>query len=306
MRPQTTVDRFPPRGLDVGARGALLRALSDAGASYDRILQRLLNRDAYADLADYLDAVEASWGITVAENVRSLLEDFVDRHVDDLVLDPEMARRQAFDRYGAHGMLLAMPEGDFLTALEVSARVTTNGPAAASLPERLNRICERRAVPYRVTQSNGEITFSWHGDAAVSNHAIAPALGALDEPRLADGPRREFRQALHEMRQATPETLKQAVAEACNAVESTMKVALDANDVPRPKRENAQDLFEALVKARLTAKDAEELVLSAARFGNRRGRHGAGPVAHNVAPAEAEAVVAAAATAILLLASSLP
>jgi hypothetical protein len=93
-RPTTTADRFPPRGLDVGARGTLLRALSDAGASYHGILRRFLDHDAYADLADYLDAVEASWGITVAEHVRSLLEDFVDRHVDDLVLDPEMAREQ--------------------------------------------------------------------------------------------------------------------------------------------------------------------------------------------------------------------
>jgi hypothetical protein len=53
-------------------------------------------------------------------------------------------------------------------------------------------------------------------------------------------------------------------------------------------------------------KEAEEIVLGASRFGNRKGRHGAGPVAHDVTASEAEAVVSSAATALTFLAARLP
>ncbi len=305
VRPQTTSDRLPRAGLDAGARRALVRALADAGALHSAIVGRFLRREAYADLADYFDAVEASWGHAVAEDLRRDVEAFVDQRVDDLVLDVESARRHAFDQYGSLAVLLAMPEGDFLTAVEIGATLTTDPMATAALPEYLNQICARRGAPYRVEGTGGKLTLNWHGDSTVYEEAIGPALGALDDARLADGPRREFSQARKELREGTPDTLKQAVAETCNAVESTMKVVLDTHGAARPARENAQDLFNALVSAGLAAKDTEELLLSAARFGNRRGRHGAGPVAHSVTPAEAQGVVAAAATAIVMLSDKL-
>jgi hypothetical protein len=55
-------------------------------------------------------------------------------------------------------------------------------------------------------QAGGQLDFVWHGDAAVSQEAIEPALGVLDDPRLADGPRREFRLARKELRVGTPDT----------------------------------------------------------------------------------------------------
>jgi len=199
-----------------------------------------------------------------------------------------------------------MPEGDFLTALELGAATATEVYAVALLPDTLNQICDRRGVPYSVSDVGRLLKFEWVGEPSVHEQAAAPALGALDDPRLAEGPRPEFLLARKELREGTPQTLKQAVAEACNAVESTMKVLLDARQVTRPARENAQDLFGALVDRGLVSKEAEEIVLSASRFGNRRGRHGAGPVQHAISAAEAQAVVAAAATSIALLASELP
>lgn len=56
----------------------------------------------------------------------------------------------------------------------------------------------------------------------------------------------EFASARDELRAATPRARKQAVAEACNAVESAMKVLLDERQIGRPKPENAQNLFNAL------------------------------------------------------------
>lgn len=166
-RPQTTGDRFPRTGLDTGARRALVRSLADAGAVADAIIGRFLRREAYADLADYFDAVGASWGPATAEDMRGNVEQFVDQRVDDMVLDIESARHQAFDRYGSLAVLLAMPEGDFLTALEIGGTLATDPMETAALPEYLNQICERRGAPYRVEGTGGNITFTWHGDSTV-------------------------------------------------------------------------------------------------------------------------------------------
>ena len=57
-------------------------------------------------------------------------------------------------------------------------------------------------------------------------------------------------------------------------------------------------LLEVLRDAGHVSAELQEVLLSPARFGNKKGRHGAGPVAHDVSTAEAEAVVSAAATAI--------
>jgi hypothetical protein len=135
---------------------------------------------------------------------------------------------------------------------------------------------------------------------------MAPALSALDDPRFANGPGVEFASARDELRAATPQARKQAVAEACNSVESAMKVLLDERQIGTPTPQNAQNLFNALSAAGAVPKESEEMVLGASRFGNRKGRHGAGPVAHDVAPSEAEAVVGSAATALTFLASRLP
>lgn len=140
----------------------------------------------------------------------------------------------------------------------------------------------------------------------VIQEVLSAGLAALDDPRFATGPRIEFEAARQALREGTPAALRRAVAESCNTVESAMKVLLDSHSVARPARENAQDLFNALRDAGLVPREAEEVVLSAPRFGNRKGRHGAGPVPHDVTEEEAEAVVGAAANAATFLARRLP
>jgi hypothetical protein len=56
----------------------------------------------------------------------------------------------------------------------------------------------------------------------------------------------------------------------------------------------------------LVAADTESMLLAVPRARNKRGGHGAGPVAHDVGQAEAEAFIAAAATAITFLGKLLP
>lgn len=130
-----------------------------------------------------------------------------------------------------------MPEGDFLSALEVGARLATDVQEIAALPQHLTRICQRRGIPYAVQGAGDDIRFVWQGEPVASEAAIAPALGVLADRRLSDGPATEFGTAQRELRDGSPAALKQAVAEACNAVESTMKVLLAEHDVepPTPK-----------------------------------------------------------------------
>lgn len=305
-RPQSTSELRTRSGLNRAARSALIRALDDAGAHHGSIITRFLRSEAYADLADYRDAVAASWGEQVAEDMIGEIENLVEQRADHYALDSEGERNRAFGQYASLGLLLAMPEGDFLTALEIGATLATDVNEVAAMPQYLNRICQQRGIPYTVEGTGGEIVFSWHGDGVVNEEAVEPALGVLDDPRLAAGARKEFAQARKELRAGMAETLKQSVAESCNAVESTMKVLIEAHGLALPERQNAQDLFNALVASGLVAKEAEEIALGAARFGNRRGRHGGGAVAHAVSDAEAQAVLAAAATAIALLAARLP
>ena len=85
-----------------------------------------------------------------------------------------------------------------------------------------------------------------------------------------------------------------------------MVVLLDERGIPRPQPETAQRLFNALSGAGALPQAGQEIVLAASRFGNRHGRHGGGPVAHDVGKVEAQAVVSTAATALTFIAARLP
>ena len=146
---------------------------------------------------------------------------------DDLALSGETARREAAQNAEPLGVLLAMPEGDFLTAIEVGVASTPNVFRRSALPTEIDRVCTNRGLSYRMEGVGSHAKFQWTGDSTVAEEAITPALSAMDDPRLVHGPRVEFNSARDELRKNTPESRKQAVAEACNAVESAMKVLLD-------------------------------------------------------------------------------
>lgn len=276
-------------------RKVLLRALTSGGADHAAIVRSFFEREAYGDWEDYSAAVVEVWGDRHAAAIQAAMRSEFAEH---RIHAPGVIEPTAF--------LLSIPEPDFLTAVEAGVTAVTNPLVSGGLPQRLNDLCVQRGLPYRVEGVGPWTRFIWTGDAVVSEQVIAPALSALDDPRLALGPRVEFDAARAELRAATPQARKQAVAEACNAVESAMKVLLDERQIGRPSRANAQNLFNALSGAGAVPNEAAEIVLGASRFGNRKGRHGAGPVAHDVTPGEAEAVVSSAATALTFLATRLP
>jgi hypothetical protein len=110
--------------------------------------------------------------------------------------------------------------------------------------------------------------------------------------------RSEFESARAELRAGTPQALKQAIHEAGCSIESAMKVVLAEHQMAHGTRDAAQALFNHLEGAGIVPRRMERLVLAAATPRNQTAGHGAGAVAHDPDPSEAESVVASAAGAI--------
>ncbi len=171
------------------------------------------------------------------------------------------------------------------------------------MAERITTICRNRGIPWRLDPHDG---FEWIGDQTIEREVMAPALTILNDVRLASGAGKEFAQARAELKLGTPEARKQVLVEAACAVESTMKVLLQRRKISYDPRDTAQKLFEHLRDNGVIAADTERMVLACATPRNKRAGHGAGAVAHEVKQHEAEAFVAAAATAIVFLGTLLP
>lgn len=247
---------------------------------------------SWADLADYLDGLRASGHVEAAGSIETAATGLP--HTETY----------------ATAVLSFMPDGDFLTALE-NILAGYHDQALYLVEDSVNQICQRRGVPYRLAES-GRV-FEWVGDPLTETEVLAPALSALDDPRLSGGPHDEFIAARAAIREGTPQSYRRAVAEACNAVESGLKVLLTEHGVALPNQQHVDALLTTCRDAGIfppavsqPGVPAEQIITGPARFGNRRGRHGAGPVPHDVEPDEAEAVVASAAVALTLIARRLP
>jgi len=288
MEPWRTSESRAPTDLDRGARLVLLQKVAQDGGPRDvGEWLRTYFDGRFADPADYIDAIETAHGRATAAAARQAMQ------------VAQVARKNT-----AQALMLAMPDGDFLELLE-------RGMAAANtfgdLPnwwtvEGVNDICKGRGIPF---QHNG-VRFTWTGEPEVEHEATTPAASFLTDSRL-EGARSEFETARAELTKNTETSRKQSVAEACNAVESAMKVLAAEGDVPLDdKRQGASTLFQALADANVVDRNVENVVTGAARVGNRLGRHGAGATPHTVSEEVASATVAAAAVAITYLAKHLP
>jgi len=147
--------------------------------------------------------------------------------------------------------------------------------------------------------------FAWIGDPKQHKLVVEPALRAFADERFA-GARGEFDEALRKRRLGTPKDLEDAVDEAAKAVESTLKVLHDEHSVNRPRNEQISSLFGTLVAAQILPGYVDKLVAAAAGPRNHMASHGQGATVREVPEELAEASIAAAATAITLLAHYLP
>lgn len=287
-----TIALLEPTGLDRGTRQLLVGAVQ--GYSYSDVLRSFF-AGTWADLDDYLDGLDQTGRSEAAAAIRT-----------------DVFKGQS-DHNQSVAVLRQMPDADFLDAIE---RLLPDrySPYQDSVVTRLHGVCERRGVPYRLNlDGKGELKFEWVGDPVVESEVLAPALSALDDPRLSGGPQDEFVAARAAIREGTPQAHRRAVAEACNAVESGLSVLLLQHQQPVPPKPVLSSLLKACRDADLFPKATngksvpiDHVLGAAGRFGNERGRHGAGEEPHGVEPVEAEAVVAAAAVALTLIARRLP
>lgn len=279
-----------PTGLDRGARIVLLDFVKrELGPSEPWKLLRLYFDGRFADIQDYSQAVQSAQGKADAVNIRNA------------AASAELARRDV-----SREVILTMPEGDFLELLELAIVVAASTRGFTSPPVQMvravNEICQGRGIAYK---HDGE-RFAWVGDPEIEEEAIVPAVSVLADSRLA-GARAEFETARRELTINSDSSRKQAVAEACNAVESAMKVLAAALSVNLdPKRQQAQAMFQALLAAGAVEPYLENVLTAPSRIGNPKGRHGAGETPHDVPESVANAAVAAAAVAITYLGKRLP
>jgi hypothetical protein len=291
-----TAAQRPATGLDPGARELILRVLGElAGATPVSVVEALF-RDRFGGRRDYLAAVETVRGA----GVRYVCEQAMSQAEINAELPLDLRRRVDPVEAAAYALLMNMPEADFRLAVEDALRDARRMDDAS---ERITRILRSRGIPWAFTGTGG---FEWVGDELVEKNVLRPALSALNDPRFAGGVRSEFETARSELRSDTPVSRKQAVYEAGCSVESAMKVVLDEHKVPYSSTATAQPLFGHLATAGVVPRYMEREMLGAATPRNKTAGHGAGAIPHEVATAEAEGVVAAAASAIAYLAKKLP
>lgn len=278
------------------------------GGRAEQLETAFYREQAWADRADYLEGVAATRGGDVKAQMLADME----RIVKSWNASSNFPTDFAVDTYAPGALLLTMPEPDFLIAVEHGIREFGAPLAMDDLAIKINRACALRGVPYRVEGRGSQATFEWIGDAITETQVLKPAHSALDDRRLAGGPSSEFASARKQLREGTDAARKLAVGEACSAVESGLKVLLTEHGRELPESRTLDGLIAACREARIfpAAVDGgipvEQILAAPGRFGNRRGRHGSGAVPHDVQPDEAEAVVAAAAVALTLIARRLP
>jgi hypothetical protein len=292
-----TAAQRPATGLDIGARDLIVNLVGDviahrqSHASAPELIVGVYFHDRYGGLDDYVTAVRSVWGERASFFLDQAISEARTNATFSFTLGPRVSEETAV----AITLLRSMPEPDFRLAVEATLRYLESLQLVA---DRVTAICRNRGVPWLLDPEDG---FMWIGDDVIEREIVQPALTILNDRRFARGVRVEFEHARTELKLGTPQARKHVLTEASAAVESAMKVVLTERRVAYASKDAAQKLFEHLRDNGLVARDTEEMVLAVPRARNKRGGHGAGAVAHDVRQAEAEAFIAAAATAIVFL-----
>lgn len=304
-----------PHDFPADLRGALLSYLKQTGGTgFDPIWWAFAQNEGYGSVDDYLAACERRFGDGTAAAVRARMDE---RWQFLLMQSPNRGNTAAAEHVKA-GMrpmlaLSVMPDPDFRVALEHGLRLAAQHLAlhdlsfggtdvVGDLAEHVNTLFAKRGVPYRLDR---DVRLQFHGDPTVRELVVAPALAALADPRLA-GARSEFEDALTKLGAGRPKDVEDAIEESRKAVESAMKVLIDARGLDRPARETTSPLIKVLVNGGVIEEQTDDLLRAAARIANGLASHGAGGQIRQVPDDLAAATVSAAATAISFLAARLP
>lgn len=137
-----------------------------------------------------------------------------------------------------------------------------SGEAVGDVRSGVNDLFANNGVPYAF--SDGGLART--SDPAAAAVATQPALGLLDDPRLAEA-KRYMNSALEELQKHEP---AEAIDEARHVVEAALIAVIeDHPQADMPSRNQAQQLFNALRDATVVTNDIADLVLAAPRLRNQ-------------------------------------
>lgn len=290
---------------------------SHLGINDDGLLAAYVAEEAHGDVADALRAVECRYRLTAESLVgawQARLRAHVSRAHDHFQISydprPDEVQR-VVGPHMAYEALMLLPDEEFLTAIEHASRKhaarSRSGRGrravvpAPTLLDHADRVFETHGLPWRA----GGDRVEWVGEPVAHAVTVRPALSALADARLGDA-RAAFEEALSRRRRGDVKSLEAAIVEAAKAVESALKALLSAGGVSLPRNEAIGSLWGAVVQGRLIDGLWEPTVLAVAGPRNRLAAHGATPGAAPVRASDAQAAVAAAATALQVIADRLP
>jgi hypothetical protein len=280
--------------IPAGARTSVLRWFAQRGLTPTVIWEMFLHEEAFGNWGEIDDDLRARFGDDEANAFEAAIRAHQERDRHRMVSSSNV-------NYEAEPALMAIPAPWFLNAIEYAIRDSVGYAPFDSVNE-INRIFAKVGASYRFSFSGQA---EWHGDTGVYEQVLNPALNALADARLA-GCASEFHAALNHLKGGTEKDREDAVEESGKAVESAMKVLLDAHGVTRQGNETAFPLFELLVTHSVCPREADNATLGAARIRNNLGAHGTGSTPRVVPDGVPELAVNAAATAIRYLADQLP
>ena len=237
----------PPAGaVSDAVRSAILRrAHEDLGLNAARVLALHTDEDCLADTRALIEDVDRRYRLRAgAMEGRVLARVVAAIGAGVLKAGQPSARAIVFDDRGAGFVLLALPDSEFLTAIEHAvdlagirglygtsdfSGISDAGVLAHAFFSYADKALAAHGAPYRRVADG--LAFEWIGDPKQHEVTVEPALLALGDPRLA-GPRAEFDEALNKRRLGAPNDLEDAVDEAAKSVESVLKVLHQAQRRP--------------------------------------------------------------------------
>jgi len=301
----------PPRPLGpeipAGVRRAIRSWFSERSVDAEEVRKRWFQRLGYGGVDDVLDDVRDRWDDITSATMRRDLEE------DEVVArwsEGAKARAAAtlisylhvpaplYLHYVQHAIAKYVEDR---AIVDVDYIDYAEDPMIAPVAY-LNDLFAARRIDYRFNE-NG--LAEWHGDEGTYFEVVRPALDALDDARFA-GCRQEFEAALGHLRAGTPKDREDAIEEAGKAVESAMKVVLDALSIPSTGKENAEKLWQSIRDAGVVETPTHHAIVSAAGLRNEWGGHGQGSEIRQIPDGIPELAVRTAAAAIAYLAGLLP
>ncbi len=290
-----------------GVRRAIASWFREQGVETEDVRRRFFQRRGYGSVDDVAGDIRDRW-----DEIQSAL------FYSDLEEDRAVARWSDGDRRRSAATVVSpyhVPAALYLDYLEEAIAKYARDRAIVEVeyadgdedpfiaPVRyVNGVFAARRIAYRF-DDNGRA--QWHGDAGAYAEVVRPALDALGDARLA-GCLQEFEASLGHLRAGTPKDREDAIEEAGKAVESAMKVVLDECGVPRPERETAEPLWQAIRDGGIVETSTHDAIVSTSRLRNEWGGHGQGGEVREIPDGIPELAVQASAAAIAYLASLLP